>query len=379
MKKLVIIFYGIFLVLFSVFSYFFVDENIPYLGHVYTGLAFSNRTTTTLLYILSIVIFFIFYGIFIFWGIRKKIKTKEVVFLLCMTAAILFFSYPAMLSYDIFNYLATSKVLFFYHENPYLVMPIEFTGDSFLPFMHAANKIALYGPFWIILTGIPYLLGLGNFVLTLFASKLLTTLFYLLTVLIFWKLSKNVVSLILFSLNPLILVEILVSGHNDIAMMFLALLSFFLLTKRKIVLATMFMILSILIKYSTIFLLPVFLYIFLMLRKNKNIDWEKTYYYPLLSMFVIFLLAPLREEIYPWYAVWFLPFSFLISKNKILVCLSISFSFGLLFRYIPYMFFGTHAGFTPLFKMIVTFIPALLVSFYFIYKKICGRKFCQQQ
>jgi len=373
MKKLTIIYYGIFLVLFSIFSFVFVDQNIPFLNNIYLGLAFSNRLLTSIFYILSIVIFFIFYGIFIYLGIKKNINLKEVFMLLGMTAIILFFSYPAMLSYDIFNYIATSKVLFFYHENPYIVMPIEFTGDPLLVFMHAANKVALYAPFWIILTGIPYSFGMGNFIITLFSLKLFVMIFYLLTAFFIWKMSRNILSVILFSFNPLIIIETLVSGHNDIVMIFLVLFSFFLLNKKKIFLGTLFFISSILIKYATILLIPIFLHVVWELIKNKEIDWKKVFFRSTILMSIAFLLSPFREEIYPWYAIWFLPFVFLIPKRKILLYISISLSFGLLFRYVAYMFSGTHAGFVPLFKSIVTFFPAFLILFYFFYKKLWGK------
>src|SRR3990167_2891549 len=173
MKKLIIILYSAFLFSFTIFSYVFIDPNLSYLKDFYSGFALSNRLPTTFFYSLSVLIFFIFYGIFIYLGIKKKLNYKDVFTLIGVTAVILFFSYPAMLSYDIFNYIATSKVLFFYNENPYVVMPIEFLNEPFLSFTRATNKIALYGPVWIVLTGIPYFLGIGNFIVTLFSFKLL--------------------------------------------------------------------------------------------------------------------------------------------------------------------------------------------------------------
>lgn len=369
MKKLTVILYCIFLLLFAIFSYVFIDPNLSYLKNIYSGFAFSNRSLTTIFYIFSIIIFFIFYGVFIYWGLRKKINLKEIFILLIITAGILLFSYPAMLSYDIFNYIATSKVLFFYHENPYIVMPIEFIGDPLLAFIHAANKIALYGPFWILLTGIPHVLGFENFIITLFGFKLFSAVFYLGTAFLIWKISKDIMPLILFALNPLVIMETLVSGHNDIVMIFFILFSYFLLAKKKVFFAILFFILSILIKYATILLLPVFLYTFWKLAIKKEINWNTIFYFSSLLMFVGFLLSPVREEIYSWYAIWFLPFAFLVPEKKTPLYVSISLSFGLLFRYVPYMLFGTYAGLTPAIKLIATFLPSFLVGFYLIIKK----------
>jgi len=373
MKKFLIVLYSIFLSLFSIFSYSFVDPNLLYLKDIYSGFAFSNRFLTTIFYILFIFIFFIFYGIFVWLAVKKKLKFKDMLILLGVTIGILFLSYPAMLSYDIFNYIVTSKVLFFYSENPYVIMPIEFTGDPLLFFTHGANKIALYAPLWIFLTGASYVLGFGSFIITLLNFKLLISAFYLATVFLIWKISKNIVSVFLFSFNPLIIIETLISGHNDIVMVFLALFSFFLLIKKKIFFAVLLFILSILIKYSTILLIPVFLYILWKIIKKKDINWKSIFYFSSLLMYVGFFLSPIREEIYPWYALWFLSFAFLVADKKLLLYTSLAFSFGLLFRYVPFMLFGTHAGLTPIIKSSVTFIPVLLVLFYFIVKKLWER------
>lgn len=369
MKKFIYISYFVFLSLFTIFSYAFVDPNLSYLENLYSDFAFSNRLLTTAFYVSAILVFFIFYGIFIYLGMRKKINLKEVFMLLGITVGILFFSYPAMLSYDIFNYIATSKVLLFYKENPYIIMPVEFLGDPLLAFTHAANKIALYGPFWLALTGIPYFLGFGNFILNLFALKLLAGFFYLLTAFFVWKISKNITSLILFALNPLIVIETLVSGHNDIAMVFLVLFSLYLLVKKKMFLGVLFFALSVFIKYATIVLILLLPVIIWRSVRNKEIDWKKIYFFSSILMLIAFLLSPIREEIYPWYAVWFISFAFLVPDKRLLLYVSIAFSFGLLFRYTPYMLTGTYAEKTPFIKEAVSFAPPILVFVYYVFKK----------
>ncbi len=369
MKKLLFFSYGIFLLALSIFSYVFVDQNLIYLKNLYSGFQSSERTITTIVYIIFIFIFFFFYFVFLKKAQKKLIKILDLKILIGLTLLILLFSYSAFTSFDIFNYLATTKTLFFYKENPYIVMPIEFMGDPLLLFTHAANKIALYGPFWIGLTSIPYVLGLGNFLLTLFSFKLFVSLFYLGTVYLLWKMSKNLFSLTLFALNPLVVMESLSSSHNDIVMMFFALLSFFLLMKKKTIYAFIFLVFSIFIKYATIFLLPVFIYSAWKIFKKEKIDWQRVFLFSALSMFVIFFLSSLREEIYPWYAIWFLSFVALIPKKKLFLYISLAFSFGLLFRYIPFMLLGTHFGLTPTIKTIVTFTPPILISIYVYLKK----------
>lgn len=363
MNRLVIIFYILFLFSFVLFSYLFLDPNFFYFKKIYTGFAFTNRTLVTYSYIFLVLTSFLFYFLFLK-------KNFNLMVLAGITCAVLFFSYSSMLSQDIFNYLTTAKVIFKYHENPYIIMPIEFTNDSNLLFTHAANKIALYGPFWITLSAIPYFMSFGNFILSFFEFKLLIIFFYLGVVLLIKKISRSNFSTTLFALNPLVIIEILVGNHNDIVMMFFALFSFFLLIRKKILYASLFLILSILIKYATIFLLPVFIFAAAKVIKKQKINWNRIFFYCSFSMILIFLFSALREEIYPWYAVWFLTFSSLIPQKKMLLLITLAFSFGLFFRYVPFMLIGSHFGITPFIKTFVTFAPVVLVLAYGYFKKI---------
>lgn len=376
-RNALFILYGLTLLCFAFFTYLFVDQNLIYLKLFYTGFAVINRGVITIIYFIFIFIFFVFYWIFILFFKNRKLDAKELKLLILATIIITLFSYPAMLSYDIFNYITTSKVLYSYHENPYIVMPIEFKGEPFLSFTHAANKIALYGPFWLLLSGFPYLLGFENFIFILFNFKLISVLFYLGTIYLIWKISKNIFSVAFFALNPLVITETLISGHNDIIMMFLAVSALLFINKKRIILGLILLLLSILIKYATIFLIPVYLYLICYVIRNKNIDKERIFNLSALSMFVIFLLSLFREEIYPWYAIWFLIFISINSqafKKRFLFLVSV-FCFSLLLRYMPFMLWGTHFGITPVVKAGFTFIPSIVVIlFYVLSGNLCLKK-----
>lgn len=274
-----------------------------------------------------------------------------------------------MLSYDIFNYILTAKVAFFYHENPYIAMPNEFVNDPFLSFTRATNKVALYGPVWIILSGFPHVMGFGNFVLTLFGFKLVVLIFYLLSLLILKRISGNDMVVLLFGLNPLVILETLVSAHNDILMIFLVLFAIYLAKTKKLFYMIIFFTLSFLIKYSTIALLPIFIYIFIKTVRREQLNWSKIYLVSAALMFLVFLVSPIREEMYAWYAMWFLSFVVLQYKNKTLNYLSVSLCFGLLLRYVPFIYLGTYLQPTPAIKEILTFVPTTLFILYYAIKK----------
>lgn len=363
-------FYIFTLLVLTVFSYGFVDANFPIktLPFLY-NLVHLQRGLATMIYIIVAGLLFVFYGLFIWWVGKKRLVTKQIWMLIGLTCGILLFSFPSF-SYDIFNYMATAKVTFFYKENPYLIMPIEFVGEPMLKFLHAANKTALYGPVWILFTAIPHAAGLGNLILTVFTFKAFISIFYLGAAWLVWKLSdKNINSLVLFAFNPLILIETLVSSHNDVVMMVLVLLALYFSLRKKKILGFFSWVLSVGIKYASLVLLPIF---FLAKRLSKEQIFQASYW----LMFLVFLISPIREEIYPWYVIWLLTFAALIPGNRFIVCLTLALSLGTLFRYTPFIYTGEWSGITPMVKKIVTAVPPLLVCFTFLGKKLWSRKFC---
>lgn len=371
MKRLSFISYTIFLILVLYCSYYFIDPNLGYLQWFYLHFKFQSQVEKVVILFLIQIIFFSFYILFLWLYKKKKLKSKDGVVLISITVLCLLFAYPAVYSYDIFNYLATAKVAFFYRENPYVIMPIEFSGEPFLAFMHAPNKVALYGPGWIILTLLPLLVGGGNFILTLFTFKALVVSFYLLLLYMLYKISRSLYPVLFFGLNPLVVIETLWSGHNDIVMMALLMTGYYMyLNKRKII-GFIFFFFSVFIKYATLILLPVLL-VLKYRNLRRSINQKLLFRWTMYGMIAIFFLSTLREEIYPWYAIWFLPFVALAGKKNEKM-LAIVFSFCLELRYFPYMIFLTHFGLTPIIKIFITFVPVTLLILYLYFKKLWPR------
>jgi hypothetical protein len=353
MSKYLLFIYWFLTFVITIFSYLFIDQNLIYFKQFYTGFYLEYRVLTTCIYIFVITLLFIIYFFLMYQISQKKMQGREIKLFIIAMCCTLLFAYPAMLSYDIFNYIATAKVTYFYRENPYIIMPVEFTGDPLLLFTHAANKTALYGPVWILLTWIPFIMGAGIFVLTLFSFKLLVLLCYIATLVVIWKLSKSWLQVWLFGLNPLVVIETLVSGHNDIVMILLVLLSYYMIKTNRIVFSLIFFIFSIFIKYATIFLLPVFIYLLFRAVTKREIAWEKIHYVSAVLMLLVFFLSAFRVEIYPWYALWFLPFiCFVISRKYSMYVVGLP-AYFLMLRYTLFMATGNHFGITPLIKTIL--------------------------
>lgn len=343
------------LVLFSVFTYSFVDIHLSYLSNLYSGLYLNQRTLLSIIYTILILILF-GCSYFLLSDIdRIKANIKRIILLIVLVTIL---AYPAALTFDIFNYILTARVTFLYQENPYIIYPVELLNDPYLAFTRAANKTALYGPFWVILTGIPYFVGLGNFILTLFSFKAFIALFYVGIVYLIMKIDKNATWF--FALNPLVIIESLVSSHNDIVMVFFALLSLYLFFLGKYFSSALSIIGSILIKPATLFLTPVYLGMIKDRLVGGKINLERAFKFSAFFMLIIFFLSPFREELYPWYAIWFITFTAFLYKNKFLQNLVLVFSLGLMLRYIPYMATGNYFGSTPLIRNILMITPLLI-------------------
>ena len=363
-KILVLSFFLLCFVL-SILSYGFIDLNLTLTTEsVLSGwfkllshLICQNRLITAGIYTGVLFLLFILFGL-IWKHSRDIFPSAQSIVLWCIPLVLtLVISYP-MVSYDLFNYMATAKVAYTYRENPYVVMPIEIPNDSNLSFTRAANKFALYGPPWILLTWIPHTLGMGNVWLTIVAFKLMNAIWYVGFCYLIWRVTKNMKNVIFFALNPLVLIEILVSGHNDIAMMGLSCAGLLLWQKKEWIsrfFGLFIFILSVFIKGATIVLVPLLFF-------RKMTQSRLMLVASCLLFFVFLIIAPLREELYPWYAVWFLSTAAFLPYSKYAwfwqFCIALS--FGLELRYIPYMAMGYYEGPGPILRTVLTFIPPFI-------------------
>lgn len=359
---ILIVAYFIAVILQIVYSFAFVDPNLTLSTYpwyqsfqsILSVFLYSKRMLSGMIFGALLGLFFILYLI----SLRAVSSDKNKNILLTRLIGIvilLTFSFPAF-SYDIFNYILTAKVAFYYHENPYIVMPIEILNEPALAYTRAANKVALYGPTWILFTWLPHVLGIGNVWLTIVSFKLLVAAFYLVAVWLIYRLTKNAWQTAFFALNPLVINEVLVSSHNDVVMMALALSGLVLARKKglsKKIFGWGFWILSVFVKGVTVVLAPLLL-----------VRWplEKLTKAAFLILFGVFLLSPFREELYPWYALWFLTFAALIprERGKFIHGFCIALSLGLELRHLPYILTREYGGSGPMWQLILTAAPVLL-------------------
>ena len=88
------------------------------------------------------------------------------------------------------------------------------------------------------------------------------------------RLKNELFGVAFFALNPLVVIESIVSAHNDMAMMFLAILALYLLMNKKYARSAILFILSIGVKFATAFVLPIYLLILCFQKNKREINWQ---------------------------------------------------------------------------------------------------------
>jgi alpha-1,6-mannosyltransferase len=172
--------------------------------------------------------------------------------------AIMIFMQPVT-STDLYGYLARSYLLATLHQNPTVSLATMLPGGYLVPH---ARPPAPYGPLWLLLCwGIGAIAG-ENLLLAMLLMKLLMAAAAIGTILLVGALAdrllpgQRVVALVFFAWSPLLIIEAVGNGHNDITMMLAVIGSLAMLHARRPVLAFPVLALGVLIKYSVGVLVP---------------------------------------------------------------------------------------------------------------------------
>lgn len=310
----------------TLYSYALIDLNLTLINthwwlavrEPFIQLGYFNRGSSVIIYLVLISLLS-----YCHLTIVSKSKEFSIYLIAITTAVVLFFSYP-FLSHDFFNYIFDAKILTFYGQNPYLHKALDYPTDDWLRFMHWTHRSYPYGPVFLILTLIPSFFAMGKFILNYFFFKGLFVGFYLLTVYILSKFEKK--QALLFATHPLVLVEGLISAHNDLIAVSLGIVGLYFLMHKKKIASRLLFLTSGLIKFTT---LPI---IFLSPHRKSYIN---------IGVFIltIGLLAYLSwtREIQQWY---FLTLFVFLPLYPVMIRRLFIFFVGLLLSYYPYIYMG---------------------------------------
>lgn len=353
-----------------IYSYGFLDFNLTLSSHPIflrfleplQRLIYFDRPTSVKVYLLILSFMFVLYVLVLAgWKTGKLIKFPWKPTLLIIS--ILTFAYP-MLSYDVFNYMFHGKILWFYHMSPHLHAPQEFSGDLWLRFMRWVHTPSAYGPVFTAIESPAYLLGMGKFVLVLYLMKITMSGFFVWCIYLVGKIggqlglskAKVVLSQILLALNPFLLLDIVVNGHNDAVMMAFFLLSLYYSLKSKVVPSLISLMASVGTKYVTALTLPIY---FIKSPKSKVL-------FAFLAMLLPVLVSPGRFQ--PWYLVWTLIPAVLVDHVFARTWVVLASLAGLIY-YLPYIATGFWLNSIP-FVSVVIYLPILTSGSIWAIKKV---------
>lgn len=216
-------------------------------------------------------------------------------------SGLLLCSMSPIFSGDLHEYLMRGRILGVYRENPYLV-PHDYPSDFFysLTVWVGLHKIPEnYGPLWTLIGAVMPALFKNSYVLSVFFFKLLLFGFLAGSALLFRAIARTVSPAnadwltALFALNPNMLSHILIDGHNDIVMVFLMLGAFLMTLKGRDTASAALLTLAVLIKFTSVMLLPVLVIWALKSGRYKTGDAKAAY---LIS--VVAVLAALTTAFY---------------------------------------------------------------------------------
>lgn len=380
-----------------VFSYSYVDLNLTLSQNsavlrfvsLMQQLGYYNRPIAAMTYLVFLIIAFSFF-IFNLWLFYKsKIGFSYFKIAVFTNTAILVFAYP-FLSSDLFNYIFDAKIIAHYHSNPYTHKPLDFEGDEWLRFMRWTHRYSPYGPLWLAASVIPAILGFGKFILNFLTFKIFIGVFHLINSYIIFNIlrkidSKNILlGTAFYALNPLFLIEGVANGHNDIVLTSFLILTVYFYVNKKYMKSFVSIVLGTLIKYIPILNMP---WIILAVLQKKKINYERVILLSLVimaSFTFIFSTFPMKVpfipggstqvQFQPWYLFWTLPYIALLPRYSLLI-LGVLISFGVSFRYLPFLFYGdwSHPH-TILFMQTVTILPLVLGLIVVAIQKNLGKK-----
>lgn len=347
LKKYILPLWIISAVLLFLYSYTQVDLSLTlsrasFVKNIETAfqyIGWFNRPLSTYIYSGVVLLLFVSYFLVAQQVAKKKISRKIVWTIILSVTAILAFSYNAF-SYDLFNYIFDAKIITHYHQNPYLFKALDFPGDPMLSFMRWTHRTYPYGPFWLALT-VPFsFIGNQVFFLTFvlfkaaIAGSFLLSCYFIEKIGRLFKKEDSLIPLVLFALNPLVLIECLVSSHNDIVMMLFAIVGVYLLFQQRKVFSFVSILLSFLLKFAT----GILLLTHLLFLKNKN--KEQFFLISTLLMIIPVAGAAYRTNFQPWYLLFVIPFAvFLYKKSYAMIPLFVM-TFVSSIYYIPFLYTG---------------------------------------
>ncbi len=229
-----------------------------------------GRPWTAYVYAAGLAVLFGAFWIGLRLNRRAQIPTRLILAFGLLFGFTLVWLYPVTAT-DLFQYVLRARVRVIYGANPMTVPASHFPDDPLLPFAGEwADSLSPYGPAWELLAEGGIWFGARDAVSGALAYKGVALISYLIcTGLLAWGTQKNSQAILFFAWNPLVLLEGVGNGHNDLLMLSWVLLAFLLWERKRLwIPAVVALSLAVLIKFSAALAAPLLLVA--ILRKQEG-------------------------------------------------------------------------------------------------------------
>ena len=191
----------------------------------------SQQQTSFLEFLLLMLLAFAISGLCVYLLQRAGTQTDYtfalyLIWLTVLVSGCLYLFTPATFSDDVYSYASYGRLLSVHHANPYVIPPSAYPHDPTFKLVHWKDTVSIYGPLWIVISAVvglvsgPDRLGyLIAFRLCAFVAHLLNIWLVTATLRMLGHPTRTVaLSALLYALNPLVLFESSLGGHNDVFM-----------------------------------------------------------------------------------------------------------------------------------------------------------------
>jgi len=145
---------------------------------------------------------------------------------------------PLLFSDDVFTYIFSGRILAVYGADPLNTAPFQFPNDPYLRWVISGRAAPnIYGPLWLLIASLLVRVGAGP-AITLTLFKGVALLAHLVNCVLVWAIlgriapARRLLGTLLYAWNPLALIELAGSGHNEGVLIFLLLLATWLYVLR---------------------------------------------------------------------------------------------------------------------------------------------------
>lgn len=233
---------------------------------------------------------------------KEIFKNIKQILILIIIISFVFMLVLPYLSSDIFYYIGDSWLAAKYGQNPYYMSVEELQNQGINDEIlnntgYWKNTTSVYGPLWNSIAKVLVSFSFGRVTIALFIFKTASYLIHILNSYLIYKITKSKKYMLVYGLNPLILIEFLSNVHNDIYLVvFILLALYFLIRKRNIYFTIIFLALSVSIKYSTVLLVPfILIYMFRKYSISKRILFCMTFGLSIIALVIILYLPYYRD------------------------------------------------------------------------------------